>query len=109
MSWKVKCSSPTIQFTTKDNGYYCSTVSELDDHSTSLIVTCAKQWQLMSETVQRSLINGRLRPNSITLSDRRHGPKLVADLQQAGSELARASRSATGLRPASDLSATRIA
>ena len=46
------------------------------------------------------------------------GPKLVADLQQAeiwpiiklaSSELARASRSATGLRPASDLYATRIA
>jgi len=44
------------------------------------------------------------------------GPKLVADLQRAGiwpiislanSELARASRSVTGLRPASDLSATR--
>ena len=43
------------------------------------------------------------------------GPRLVADLQRAGiwpitsSELARASRSVTGLRPASDLSTTRIA
>jgi len=56
-----------------------------------------------------------LRPNSITLSWSLTGPKLVAHLQLAGiwpitsSELARASKSATGLRPASDLSATRTA
>ena len=59
-----------------------------------------------------------LKPNSITLSWSQTGPRLVADVQRAGiwpiiqlgsSELAHASRSATGLRPASDLSATRIA
>jgi len=55
-----------------------------------------------------------LKPNSITISWSQTGPRLVADLQRAGiwpitiSELARASRSATGVRPASDLSATRI-
>jgi len=45
-----------------------------------------------------------LRPNSITLSWSQTGPRLVADLQRTGTydELA-------GLRPASDLSATRIA
>ena len=61
---------------------------------------------------------GALKPNSITLSCSQTGPRLVADVQRAGiwpiiqlasSELAQTSRSATGLRPASDLSATRIA
>ena len=49
-----------------------------------------------------------LKPNSISLSWLQTGPRLVADLQRAGiwpitsSELARASRSATSLRPVCD-------